>query len=69
MRVCESNEKVVNECVKLKRCAVIHDFFIRNGFVKIVKKEGDRPIKIKHPDILYDLFSDEYYGYEDLYMS
>ena len=57
--LCDSNKKVYDECYNVKKFGVITDFFIRNGFVKIVK-DGKRPIKIKHPDNLYYYFHDYY---------
>ena len=60
--LCETNMTIVNECSNLKKNKIIHDYLIRNGFVKIVKKEGEQPIKINHPDELYDIFFD-YFGY------
>ena len=46
---CRANEETVRECFKLKKDGIMEDYFIRNGFVKIVKKNGDRPYKINHP--------------------
>ena len=63
--LCQSNEKVYNWCSELKRYNIIHDFFTRNGFVKIIIDKGDRPIKIRHPDELYDKF--DYFDYYKLY--
>ena len=63
--LCISNKKVYNECFNLKKYGVITDFFIRNGFVKIVR-DGKRTVKIQHPDDLYFYFK-EYYECEDLY--
>ena len=62
--LCSSNEEIIKVCFKLKKHGVIQDYYIRNGFVKLIKKEGERPFKIHHPDILYDNFSnfsDEFY--------
>ena len=61
-----SNKKVYNECFDLKKYGLINDYYIRNGFVKIIKNGEDRPIKIKHPDDLYYYFED-YYKCNELY--
>ena len=58
--LCASNEEIINECYKLKKDGIVHDYYIRNGFVKLIIKEGDNPFKIYHPDILYDSFPDYY---------
>ena len=64
--LCQANEKVVSDCGSLKKYSIIKDFYIRNGFTKIVEKEGSRPQKIHHPNDLYDMFED-FYKYENLY--
>ena len=58
--LCRANEEIIKECSMLKYKNVLSDYFIRNGFVKIITNEGDKPFKIFHPDILYDKFSDFY---------
>ena len=58
--LCDANEKVLVECNSLKRYGMIHDFYIRNGFIKIIIKEGDSAKKIKHPQLLKDIFKDFY---------
>ena len=58
--ICSANDQSLKECNKLKRNGIIKDFYMRNGFVKVIKKEGDKPIKIYHPDILFDHFEDFY---------
>ena len=58
--LCQANEITIKERVILKKNKLIKDYFIRNGFIKIINKEGDRPVKIKHQDILYDIFYDFY---------
>ena len=40
----------------MKNDNIIHEFFIRNGFVKIIVDIGERPIKIKHVNMLHDKF-------------
>ena len=37
---------------------IIHNYFIRNGYVKIIIDEDDEPIRIKHPDIIRRKFSE-----------
>ena len=64
--LCNSNKKVYNECFDLKKYGLITDYFIRNGFVKIIKNGDYRKIKIKHPDDLYYYFED-YYKCNELY--
>ena len=56
--LCEANERVFKWCRELKNKELIHDFFIRNGFIKIVVDQGDKPIKIKHPEELFEKFND-----------
>ena len=64
--LCNSNKKVYNECFDLKKYGLITDYFIRNGFVKIIKNGDNRTIKIKHPDDLHYYFED-YYKCNELY--
>ena len=66
--LCSSNEEVLKECYNLKKHGVISDYYLRNGFIKLIRADNTRIIKIKHPDELYDLFSD-YYDYEDVYLN
>lgn len=56
--LCNANETVLRWCKDLKFNNVIHDFFIRNGFMKIIVDAGDKPIKIRHPDSLYNKFQE-----------
>ena len=63
--LCDSNKKVYDECYNLKKYGLITDFYIRNGFVKIVK-DGKSPIKIQHQEDLYFYFHD-YYECNQLY--
>ena len=62
--LCMANEDILKDCFKLKKDKLIHEYYLRNGFVKIIKNEGNRPIKIIHPSMLIDIFSDFYY-YDD----
>ena len=54
--LCESNETTIRYCGKLKQSGKIHNFFLRNGFVKIIEAEGEKPKKIHHPDDLFQQF-------------
>ena len=64
--LCDSNEQIYKKCFNLKKYGLIKDYYIRNGFVKLVLADNNRIIKIKHPDDLYHYFSD-YYDSENLY--
>ena len=61
----DSNESVLKECAQLAKYEIIDSYFIRNGHVKIVINDGDKPIKINHTGILLDRFK-EYYDYHHL---
>ena len=63
--LCASNEQIYKKCFNLKKYNLIKDYYIRNGFVKIVFADN-RIKKIKHPDDLYHYFKD-YYDSENLY--
>ena len=63
--LCTENKQVYDKCFDLKKYGLITDFYIRNGFVKIVK-DGNRIIKIHHPDDLNYYFKN-YYESNDLY--
>ena len=58
--LCESNKNVYNECFNLKKKGFIEEYYIRNGFVKVIIKNGDKPKKIHHPDDLYYYFKEFY---------
>ena len=55
--LCGSNEESLKLCNKLKESGDIHNFFIRNGFLKVVVEEGDNPWRIRHPNVLRNEFS------------
>ena len=65
--LCDSNKKNYDKCFDLKKYGHIEEFYIRNGFVKIIRKTGDKPIKLQHPDDLRYYFQD-YYDCNDLYV-
>ena len=54
--LCSLNNETRKICNGLKESGEIHSFSIWHGFVKIVAKEGDRPFRIRHPDILKKMF-------------
>ena len=56
--LCEANEEVRKMCRVLKGQGKIRDYHIKNGFVAIIVKEGDRPCRIPHIDVLKSRFSD-----------
>lgn len=59
--LCPANEKTLKDCKNLKRYNIINDYFVGfGGFVKIVKAEGDPPMRIKHPNILRDMLNEMY---------
>ena len=60
--LCESNNQVMGYCRALKNDDNIFDYFIRDGFVKIVVKDGDKPILINHPDELKHMFGERHGG-------
>ena len=61
----DSNETVLKECINLEKYGLIKSHYIRNGFVKIIIADGDKPFKVIHSHILYDKFK-EYYDFEFL---
>ena len=54
--LCGKNEETRRICKWLSQDQRIHDHYLRNGFVKVVFNENDRPKKIKHPEILRKKF-------------
>ena len=64
--LCDANEYVLKECFFLKKYGIINDYYLRNGFVKIINIDNNKPVKIKHPNELYEYFTD-YYDHQDLY--
>ena len=55
--LCEANEHVLKWSRDLKKYDFIHEYYIRNGFIKIIVNKDDPPIKIHHPDDLYSRFN------------
>ena len=54
--LCAKNEETLKMAEWLSAEGLIHRYFMRNGFVKIVVDEGDKPYKLKHPQSLRDKF-------------
>ena len=54
--LCTKNEESLRICKWLKGEQRIDEYFLRNGFVKIVGEQNGRPTKIPHPDILRQKF-------------
>ena len=61
----DSNEAVLKDCIKLAQFEIINSYFIRNGFIKIVINNGDKPLKIHHTGELRYIFKN-YYDHHDL---
>ena len=58
--LCASNEKILMDCKNLKHLGFIHEFFIRNGNIKIIINQGDRAKKIEHIQLLKETFTTYY---------
>ena len=56
--LCTSNQECLRMCKWLKDNGLIHDYFLRNGFVKGVEEENSRPFKLRHPEIIRQKFED-----------
>ena len=56
--LCAKNTEAHNICKWLKDKGVIHHFFMRNGFAKIIVKKGGNAVKVTHPDHIRKRFSD-----------
>ena len=54
--ICKMNEESLHICKWLQENGYIHDHFLRNGFVKIVCRAGERPLKVHHPEFLRNKF-------------
>ena len=59
------NESTAYNCRKLKRNGLIHGCFLRDGIVRIKRREKDRPVKIFHMDKLHGLFPNFDFGDAD----
>ena len=51
------NQESLKLCAWLFSVGKIHDYFLRNGFSKIVIAENDKPVKVPHPQFLRDKFN------------
>ena len=56
--LCLANVEVQRLCKWLKENGHIHHFYSRNGFCKVVRAEGDYPVRITHPEHLRNKFVD-----------
>jgi hypothetical protein len=56
--LCPANVEVQRLCKWLKENGHIHHFYSRNGFWKVVRAEGDYPVRITHPEHLRNKFVD-----------
>ena len=50
--LCKANEESLRIAKSLKQEGKIHNYYLRNGFVKIVIVENGPPTKISHPNML-----------------
>ena len=50
------NQESLKLCTWLFNAGKIHDYFLRNGFSKIIIAENDKPVKVPHPQFLRDKF-------------
>ena len=53
---CAKNEETLKMAEWLSAEGLIYNYYMRNGFVKIVVDEGDKPYKLKHPQSLREKF-------------
>ena len=54
--VCAKNEDTLKMTEWLSAEGLIYKYYMRNGYVKIVVDEGDKPYKLKHPQSLREKF-------------
>ena len=50
------NHEALKICKHLQEKEEIHEYFLRNGFVKVIVHEGESPHKVRHPEILRKKF-------------
>ena len=50
------NQEALRICKWLQENGLIHSYFLRNGFSKIVMEEREKAIKVPHPQFLRDKF-------------
>lgn len=51
-----SNLEVLRIAKGLQEEGIIFDYFVWMGFVKIIENEGDKPFRVRHPDVLRERF-------------
>ena len=54
--LCEANKTVFTECEKMMNDGQLSRVYTHNGFVKVVRFEGERPKKLSHMDDINSLF-------------
>ena len=62
----------MHECSRLKNAGFISNYFLRDGFVKIIQNVDDNPKKIRHLNDIKNKFPDFYNEmniYDNLYMT
>ena len=67
--LCDANEDILFQCKQLQKYGVIENYYLRNGSIKIIRKDNNNPYKITHPDILYNLFYKDYYDHDEIYLT
>ena len=50
--ICGKNYETVKIAKWLQDEGHIHKHYTRNGFVKIIERDGDNPVRISHPKLL-----------------
>ena len=55
--LCSLNQEALRTCKGLQERGAIHSYYIWHGFVNIVVKDGDKPFKIKHPEVFREKFN------------
>ena len=54
--LCSANEESLRIAKQLKQEGKIFDYYLRNGFVKIIIAENGQPQKVTHPNSLRSKF-------------
>ena len=55
--LCDSNMEILTKCEEMQKEGLLAKVFTANGFVKVVKRNKDRPIKLTHIKDLENLSS------------
>lgn len=58
--LCDHNKQVQADCEALVREGILFKYFTRNGFIKVIQKNGDRPKVVRHINYLVNMFPDVY---------